>query len=83
MQSKRQQDVKPQTLATPKSTVGGPTQRTNETVDPKNKSVLERLKAYVDLKFPAVINELPHLSSSEKNEAEQEQLQEMMTFFLD
>ena len=35
------------------------------------KSILERLKAYVDLKFPATMNELPHLKSeTEKKEVE-------------
>lgn len=38
----------------------------------------------MELKFPATLNELAYIKDEEEiKEAEQEQLQEMMTFFLD
>ena len=85
--TRRQQDAKPRAAATPKDaqkavTDQGATTRTG--VNDQPKSILERLKAYVDLKFPATLNELPHIrDEAERREVEQEQLQEMMTFFLD
>ena len=77
--SKRQQDVKPTITKKP---AGAGATETSMGDEPKG--ILERLKAYVDLKFPATMNELPHIKDpEEKKEIEQEQLQEMMTFFLD
>ena len=77
--SKRQQDVKPREKPSKTKSI----EKEEEKKEPP-KSILERLKAYMELKFPATLNELAYIKDEEEiKEAEQEQLQEMMTFFLD
>ena len=68
--AKRQQDVKPREK--PAKTPKQEKEKEEEKKEPP-KSILERLKAYMELKFPATLNELAYIKDEEEiKEAEQE-----------